>query len=432
MVVAKYRKTFKGITTTLTHREEFNRAIGTDSLAASSRFSGPSTRKSSLVLEMKPFGWSLTVSGLASSSNKVGEAYTLARNANGQPSYLNSGWFILDDRITWFDTLGADVSLNGHLGTIGLHLSGGFRGLVADAGYDPRIHLTGWSLKPAGTGNRYHAELGVLVPFGYLQVSPHIVYQKPLEGPLPTIAAAYINDTGTYYTGIAPRSVLDSPFAVVDNREMIGFELLLVWDPTPGTWYWMWDNTMREDAGFAASLDVVYRHYPTTRDSKVAFLESGIPFSHASAPSARDNITINTRMILRPSKRWRILVEGSLAHDDPGIGGDIAANHWPWRKSAHMQVRYQGWLSHIRAKWDDWGQYDYHRDFNLTYPMQLEGMLSWGPNRAKLYDPDTRIGVVGRYRSLDENSNRFEPNLPDNGLNEWEVRIFLEVVGNGI
>ena len=64
--------------------------------------------------------------------------------------------------------------------------------------------------------------------------------------------------------------------------------------------------------------------------------------------------------------------------------------------------------------------------------MQLEGMFSWGPNRAKLYDQDTRIGVIGRYRTLDENSNRFTEDMQGGGLNEWEVRIFLEVVGNGI
>ncbi|MBT6177523.1 MAG: hypothetical protein HOI23_09760 [Deltaproteobacteria bacterium] len=432
-LIGKYRRTFGGMTATVTHREEFKRPNdAADASGASSKFSGPSARKSSLVLEMKPFGWNLTISGLASSSNKVGQTYTLARDAGGEPSYLNSGWFILDDRITWFDTLGGDVSMNGHLGTVGVHVSGGYRGLVADAGYDPRLHLTGWSLKPAGTGNRYHAELGVLVPIGNFQIAPHILYQKPLEGPLPDIAAAYINDSGTYYTGIAPRSVLDSPFAVLDNREMLGVELLLVWDPTPGTWYWMWDNTMREDASFAASLDIIYRHYPTTRDSQIAFLESGIPFSQASSPPARDNLTIHTRMLIRPTKRWRILVTGSIAHDDPGIGGEKSSTHWPWRKSVFAQARYQGLLASMTAKFDDWGPYDYHRDFNLTYPVQLEGMLSWGPNRAKLYDQDTRIGVMGKYRTLDENSNRFVPDMGPGSLNEWEVRIFLEVVGNGI
>ena len=87
--------------------------------------------------------------------------------------------------------------------------------------------------------------------------------------------------------------------------------------------------------------------------------------------------------------------------------------------------------ANLRAKWDDWGPYDYHRDFNLTYPMQLEGMVSWGPSKAKLYDQDTRVGVLGRYRTLNEYSNRYESTMLENDLNEWEVRIFLEVVGNG-
>ena len=90
---------------------------------------------------------------------------------------------------------------------------------------------------------------------------------------------------------------------------------------------------MREDATIAGSIDFVYRHHPTGRDSMIGFLESGIPFSQGSSPEARDHISVNTRLVLRPGAYTRMLIDGYIAHDDPGIGGEIANSHWPWRKS---------------------------------------------------------------------------------------------------
>ena len=46
------------------------------------------------------------------------------------------------------------------------------------------------------------------------------------------------------------------------------------------------------------------------------------------------------------------------------------------------------------AKWDDWGPYDYHRDFNLTFPLQLGADLSWSLGMPDWLDmPGTRVGL---------------------------------------
>jgi hypothetical protein len=55
-----------------------------------------------------------------------------------------------------------------------------------------------------------------------------------------------------------------SPFAVRGNRETVAGELLLTYDPTPGTWMYDWDNDMTEDAKFAVSTGFVFRHLPTS------------------------------------------------------------------------------------------------------------------------------------------------------------------------
>lgn len=426
MAIVKYDVPFGHSKLTMIHREEFPRLDAAQS-GGSSSFAGPEHRRTSLVLETNFYGWDVDIGLLASGSNKVGDHYTTTREAETTNSYLNSGYSVLDGSIEWKDTFGADIWVTGWVGAVGVHARAGYRGLVAEGGADPRIHLTGWSLKPSGAGNNMYAELGFVYGVGNLQIAPNFLIQKPLEAPLPTIEEAFFADDEIYYAGLRPRSYLDSPFAVLSNRETIAAELLLVWDPTPGTWYWMWDNLMREDATLAGSIDFVYRHHPTTRDSMVGFLESGIPFSQGSSPSARDHISVNARIVMRPGAYTRMLLDGYIAHDDPSIGGEIAESHWPWRKSARLQFRHQGWLNHLIVKVDDFGPYDYHRDFNLTYPLQAEAMLSWGPKTAPLYDPDTRLGVIGAYRRLDEHSNRYNEALAGMTQSEWEIRFFVEV-----
>ena len=60
-------------------------------------------------------------------------------------------------------------------------------------------------------------------------------------------------------------------------------------------------------------------------------------------------------------------------------------------------------------KKNDWGPYDYHRDFNLTYPLQLMGDVSVTLGMPRwFYDtPQTRAGVSFTYRTLDQFSDKY-------------------------
>ena len=81
------------------------------------------------------------------------------------------------------------------------------------------------------------------------------------------------------------------------------------------------------------------------------------------------------------------------------------------------------------AYFNAWGPYDYHRDFNLTYPIQVAGDLSYSLGSPRWFgDAQTRIGVRGTWRSLDENSNRFNPATADGDEgSEWELRTYVHV-----
>ena len=93
-------------------------------------------------------------------------------------------------------------------------------------------------------------------------------------------------------------------------------------------------------------------------------------------------------------------------------------------------------------KLNDFGPFDYHRDFNLTFPMQLGGDLSYTLGRNRWFNsPLTQVGVSATWRSLDRNSPRYCPaTAPDaNGVelcdptaparygSEWEFRTYLHV-----
>ena len=120
---------------------------------------------------------------------------------------------------------------------------------------------------------------------------------------------------------------------------------------------------MRDDATLAASLDLVYRHHPNRLRLMVGFLETGFLFCNTPVP-ARDHISATARVVMKPGAYTRMLFEGYIARRprDRGSSEPLA-----WRKSGRLQLRHQGWLNHLVVKLDDFGPYDYHRDFDPTY-----------------------------------------------------------------
>ena len=95
----------------------------------------------------------------------------------------------------------------------------------------------------------------------------------------------------------------------------------------------------------------------------------------------------------------------------------------------------------MEEKFNDWGPYDYHKDFNLTFPFQ--GMLDLSTNLAQpkwLGKLSTRVGIRGTYRTLDQYSPRYVAGYVADGVggfesstdiigagrgNEWEVRTYI-------
>ncbi len=75
---------------------------------------------------------------------------------------------------------------------------------------------------------------------------------------------------------------------------------------------------------------------------------------------------------------------------------------------------------------NDWGPYDYHKDFNLTFPLQVSNQLSFGLGPAVFGMRDCRLGVRTLLRTLDQYSEGYLEDATGTGL-EYEVGTYLNV-----
>jgi hypothetical protein len=336
------------------------------------------------------------------STGKVGQRYQVA----GQ---------VASSEITVGDTFGGKAKLSVETGPWHWYGAGAYMGLVADTGWEKNHTFTGWTLKDSGSGNQANFLTGAAYNLGPFQFAPNFLWQKPIVG------------AGPSNSGLPARNVLDDPFAVRGNRETLGGEMLIAFDPTPGTWMWQWDNAAREDAFLAVSLDFAYRYQPTPTDAST-YIPSGsldrVPFAFGSEAANVWELTLGLVGAPHPDFRYAGKIYGGQAQ---AVGPSTRiVNHY----GLEGQASWKSLLFQTFLKFNDWGVYDYYKDFNLTYPVQVMGDLSYSFGIPMwIAAPQTRIGLRGTYRTLNGYSNRYLPNPAEPGAlgNEWEIRTYLNV-----
>lgn len=382
----------------------------------------PRTRRLTLHAATKLFDkLKIEVGGIWAGQPLVGREFQLVEGQEG--SYQ-----VYVDKVQANDTWGGKVKLTYSSGRINWYAQAATAGLVANGGADATKTFTGWSLKDSGSGNKNNFLSGFTYALGKWQIAPNFLWQKPLVNPIP----------GDIGGAARPRNILDDPFVVRSNRETVAGELLLTYDPTPGTWMYEWDNDRAEDSKLSASVGFVYRHLPTTQDAAVIFPGTGrIPTAAASAPPALDLWEVNTRIVSKLSPSLGIIANlygGNGQANGPDtrtierFGGDVRLIYKTMKLSTHL-------------KFNDWGPFDYHRDFNLTFPVQSMVDISTSIGKPDWFIlPSTSIGLQFIWRSLDQYSPRYLPNVAKefapapiispvgfpNG-DEWEFRTYVRI-----
>lgn len=422
MYLAKYTRRIGQFEVTALHQDEFSQLTPS---ASTSSFAvpQPQTKRTTLHLATNIGKAKVEWGGIYAGDTRVGRTFQVVDGGPGD-------YRVLQDQVKRSDALGTRAKVTVQSGRWNWYAQGAAMGLVADGGPDPTQTFTGWSLKDSGSNNQYNLLTGFSFLSGNLTIAPNFLWQKPIIGPVPADAPAPAR----------PRNVLDDPFAVRANREQTAGELVLTWDPTPGTWMYAWDSDRREDARLAVSLGVTYRHYPTTQDAAIGILADGRTlFAFPGATPARDLWEVRTRVVSQLSPETRLIANLFAGTAEPNgdsqrrikrYGGDL--------RIAKGQV-----MGMAMAKFNDWGPYDYHRDFNLTFPVQLMGDVSYFLGRPDFIPtiPQTRVGVRGTWRSLDRFSPRYcpdtvpdgngnltcDPTAPGDNGREWELRTYVTV-----
>jgi hypothetical protein len=381
----------------------------------------PQTRRATLDVKTNLGKLVVDIGGIWGGQPRNGEIFQIV--GGSEENYV-----VYQDKITSKDNWGGKVKLTYTSGLVNWYSQGAVMGLVANGGADYTKTFTGWRLKDCGSGNQYNFLTGFAFTLGNFQIAPNFLWQKPIVGPISKDVPA----------PAMPRNILDDPFAVRANRETTAGELLIAYDPTPATWMWAWDNDEMEDAPFAISADFVYRHLPTTQDAAIGIMANGRTiFAFPGAPSAHDLWEINSRIVSKLTHNFGFIINL--------YGGNAQSNgsdeRLIQRFGTDVRMIYRKVKLTSIVKVNDWGPYDYHRDFNLTYPLQLVADLSTSVAKPQWFIlPETRIGIRGTWRSLDQYSPRYCPTktldssgewVPDptapgygNG-NEWEIRTYI-------
>ena len=386
LVMVKYDFKAAGNDITLMHSEDVARLDDSSSLSEptgrQSRFTTAYVGRDNFLLDGLDIQWG----GIMARSERIGDEYY----------FTNDGIDVRREEIKFEDTLGTKVRLD--YGNAYLKLN--YSGLVADGG-EPLKELGHESthLPLSEAGNRKDIEAGILLNLGGdMTLFPRVLIRDNLLPANPAIDT----DIAAGNPGLGPRNDEDDPFAVTGYRKARSEEVFFTYDPTGETFFYDWDNDSRENAPFAMNFGANYTEYPTPTDSYLFFFADGgfnAPFGVGLPPE--DIWTISSRMIFNDDTTKYILRFnrglGQSTGDPTGgsrkywsIGGDIN-----WNK--------QHWFNWHYAK-DHWGPYDFYRQFNITYPTQLNLDYSYVLDQKKDPNNSSQVGVRFKYRSLDENS----------------------------
>lgn len=394
-----------------------------DNIQSSFAIPVPKTRKAALSLQKSFDKLRVTIGGLWGGQPLNGRPFQVIRGD------VNN-YAVYEDTIRSSDNFGGKIKVTYESSAFNWYAQGSVLGLVANGGFDNTKTFTGWKLKDVGSGNLMNFLSGFTFNVGQLQIAPNMLWQKPLEGPIPSWVDAPAR----------PRNILDDPFSVRSNRETIAGELLLTYDPTPATWMYEWDNDRAEDAPFAASVNVLYRHLPTTQDAAIGILSNGrTTFVFPGAAPAQDLWEASARIVSKINPEFGVIVNLYVGNGQAN-GSDTRTIQ---RFGADLRTVYKQSKLILFCKVNDWGPFDYHRDFNLTFPLQLMAELSTELAKPDWFMlPGTKVGMRGTYRTLNKYSPRYSPTLtldpagnwvPDpNAIgfpdgNEWEIRTFVQV-----
>ena len=124
---------------------------------------------------------------------------------------------------------------------------------------------------------------------------------------------------------------------------------------------------------------------------------------------------MSSKIITNPNRNLKMILKLLAANQQP-TGDPIGGARTYYEADAKFIIDRKHIFSGYFKK-DAWGDYDFDRQFNFTYPEQYR--LDYSMLLDKRLDEDTssKIGVKALYRTLDDDSIDADGEF---GLNDWE------------
>lgn len=296
-------------------------------------------------------------------------------------------------KIDWVDTLGA----YGQIGTSMfqhsyIYLNAIYRGLVAET--NGGVVRGGFFTSDSGAGNRFEMQAGADLAYGFFSLKPVFRARAPLQGP-------------------NGRSLISgSPFIVgLGNRQAIEFEAVLTFDPEGATWFHEWNSNDVEGAPIAASLSGMYTLYAgktdvipyksdtwdTSYDSDGAYLW----YDGIALPVQKNLWQVAARVVANPLPGLRLT--GTAEGGTLGSTGD--SDTLITFAKFSLGARYNHWMLKGSYAYNAWGDENWWRIFNYTFPAQWTVDLSYGFGTPIFAEDTNRVGLKCKGRTFGKNSS---------------------------
>ena len=347
----------------------------------------------------------LEVGGIVSGTNKRGETY-----------FYEKGGVPYSKEVKLKDTLGFKAKYSFDVGQkTKAYIATNHAGIVADSG--DILTDFGTELPYSSGGNKREYEVGARYTTGPYTLYPRLLYRENIID---------ANPSDSLLPRIDVRSTLTDPFAVLGNREAKSAELYFTYDPTPGTFFYEWDNDVREDAPFAFNVGLTATSYGSATDASTAFEEDfgGFDYAFADGLAAEDVWLLKSRMVFNNNNNLNTILNLETGKQQPSKDpeGETKVHYAIEGKFIYKK-------EHIfSAKFvkNGFGPYDFQRDFGQRFPEQYELQYVKLLNKGLSEKKSSKVGIKALYRTFDESSKPDAADTQFEDDEQFEVRAFYE------
>lgn len=320
----------------------------------------------------------LTVGLLNSGAHKKGDSYLYEK---GSQLFL--------DEIDSTDALALKVKLSEKIsGSTTIYTEFNYAGLVADAGN----HEDPWDteLPYSNLGNKKTLELGARTISGNWMYAPRAFVRRNLVDSFSDAAFAAGNRRAISENPTA--SV--TPFAVLGNRPVDAYEFYITYDTTPGTYFYDWDNYLKEDAPIAFNFGITQMSFKKG-DSNVMAFDTGPALDDGRPAETVTKFT--SRIGINPTENIRIYTDLAFGKQQPVFAVEPVTSFASVDTTLVHANKNVYTVSYAK---DAYGDYDFQAEQGVNFSHQMglgyERMLDFGSD-------GTKAGIAAKKRKQASN-----------------------------